>query len=269
MRKSVFALLAALLCLSACAPMPADSADKLTVYALKCGKADAFVLTCGGRTLVLDTGETDDADKILSLLEGLEIGKVDVLLLSHYDKDHVGGAAQLLAGVEVTEVIEPTYEEKSDEVKAYRLSLQQKGLTARRPDGPVTFNLGSAQVKVYPTALENPGDNDVSLIVTLTHGDLTFLFPGDAEEARLREWLADHDEAYTFLKAPHHGRWNDATQDFYTTVQPEICVVTTSEKNPADERTLALLNRLNAKTYLTQNGTVTLVSDGKTLNAGQ
>jgi len=129
--------------------------------------------------------------------------------------------------------------------------------------------MGSAELTVWPTGLADPGDNDVSLVTEIRHGDLSFLFPGDAEEARLREWLSEHTERYDFLKAPHHGRWNDASEAFYQTVDPALCVITDSEKNPADEETLSILESLGTKVYLTRNGTIRVTSDGKTLTVEQ
>lgn len=267
MARSCLAVLAVLFCLTACSAAPAEKREDLTVWAVKCGKADAFVLTCGGACMILDAGETDDADKILSILKDRDIDTVDVLLITHFDKDHVGGAAQLVSGAEIEEVVEPDYKEKSDEVKAYRLALGDIPARVVRSGEILRFDLGTAKVTVHPTSLKDPGDNDVSLIVEIVHGDRTFLFAGDAEEARLREWLSGHTDAYDFLKAPHHGRWNDACRDFYTTVSPDLCVITASEKNPADERTLAILDELGADVYLTQNGTIRFVSDGKTIRA--
>ncbi len=276
MRRSTAVLLTALLLLSACSssppsPLPSQSPaeDALTVCAVKCGKADAFVLYCGGHAMLLDAGETDDADKILSVLDDLKVDSIDVLLISHFDKDHIGGAAQLISSVGIGKVIEPVYKEKSDEMKAYRLALGQSDAEIVRAEKELSFGLGSAWVTIYPTSLDDPGDNDVSLIVSVTHGELDFLFPGDAEEARLREWMSGHDESYDFLKAPHHGRWNDASGDFYTQTRPRVCVITASEKNPADERVLELLESLGTEIYLTQEGNAVFESDGKTLRASQ
>ena len=56
---------------------------------LKVGKADAIVLESGGRAMVIDTGEEDDGQELVDFLKNRNISLVDVLIITHYDKDHV------------------------------------------------------------------------------------------------------------------------------------------------------------------------------------
>ena len=85
-------LLSAFLCVS-CKNRQTLSA--LTATFLKVGKADAAVLTCGNRTLVIDTGEPDDGAQLVRFLQNAGAASVDALIITHFDRDHVGGAAAL------------------------------------------------------------------------------------------------------------------------------------------------------------------------------
>ncbi|MDO4555742.1 MAG: MBL fold metallo-hydrolase, partial [Lachnospiraceae bacterium] len=63
----------------------------LTVTILKVGKADAIMIQTEDKVMMIDTGEEDDKDKLAIFLKQENISKVDYLIITHFDKDHVGG----------------------------------------------------------------------------------------------------------------------------------------------------------------------------------
>ena len=96
--------------------------DTLDIRFLKCGKADAIVLSCGGQTMVIDAGEEDDGEKLVSDLRAAGADHVDVLIITHFDKDHVGGAAKLIGNTEVKEIYTPSYVKPSDDYDNFSIS---------------------------------------------------------------------------------------------------------------------------------------------------
>ena len=68
---------------------------------------------------------------------------------------------------------------------------------------------------------------------------------------------------------PHHGRAEKNSEAFFEAVAPRYAVITCSEEEPPEDEVLALLKAAGAKTYLTSGGTVTAVSDGRTLTVSQ
>ena len=249
----------------------ADAAGTLTVRVLKAGKADAIIMTCGGEVLVLDTGETDDGDELARKLRESGAGKVDYLIITHFDKDHVGGAVRLLESFPVGTVYLPDYAGTSAEYTAFMAALSEKGITPVRLSEVLTFTFGDAGVTVEPPSsyeirnVTEEYDNDFSLITTVVHGENTLLFMGDAEKARITEWLeSGRVSDCTLLKVPHHGVYNKALPALIGAVSPEYSVVCDSSKNPADERTMALLSSAG-QLFETKDGDVTVVSDGASL----
>ena len=89
--KRLFPILGLLmvLLLSSCGKKSND----LTVVFPKLGAADCAILMTEDHTVVIDAGEAEDADTILDVLSDYHRDTIDLLLISHYDKDHVGGAA--------------------------------------------------------------------------------------------------------------------------------------------------------------------------------
>ncbi len=256
-----------------------SGAPTLRVTLLKVGKADAIVLETGDGVMVLDTGETEDGDKLADFLQARGIARVDLLVITHFDKDHVGGAAALAGRLELGRVLLPDYEGARPEYRAFLEVLAQKGVSPERLASPVTLSLGPAQLLVEPAA-DQPGsgpdappaeeDNDLSLVVTVTHGQNRLLFMGDAEGRRIAEWLAGPSCApCDFIKLPHHGRYDPALEQLLAAAAPRYAAICCSQKNPAEPQTLALLQQAGVQVYETKDGDITLVSNGQTLKISQ
>ena len=108
---AVLALMLALLVVVFAAKFVGKSEEdpNLTITALSVGKADALVLQQGGHTVLIDTGEKDDGDKIVRFLKNQGIHAVDLLVITHFDKDHVGGAVNVLKHLDVNSILMPEY----------------------------------------------------------------------------------------------------------------------------------------------------------------
>lgn len=253
--------------------------EPLTAAFLKVGKADAIVISRGEEALLIDTGEEDDGEKILEYMESQGIRQVQTMILTHFDKDHVGGADHILQGIPVEQVLEPDYAGSGKQYREYADTKENAG-EVRAVTVEETFSFAGATVTVYPSALtledildsgEKEYDNDLSLAVRLVDEDNTFWFLGDAKVLRIRELL--DTEVLTggcqVLKLPHHGRYSSETRPLLETVKPDNVVICCSGKNPPEEETLRELERLDIPAWETADGNVYAVSDGKTVRMRQ
>ncbi len=68
---------------------------------------------------------------------------------------------------------------------------------------------------------------------------------------------------------PHHGRYNELTPSFVEVISPRYAVITSSDKNIEDERTVHTLQTIGAEVYTTRNGDIEVTTDGKTINIKQ
>lgn len=253
-----------------------EGEEPLKVTLLKVGKADAIAVQNRNKTMVIDAGEEEDGEELAAFLKNQGISYVDVLLITHFDRDHVGGADTLVETMGIGEVLLPDYEGTHTEYVDFMRALEKKGIQPRRLTEPVEIRLGEAFVKTEPpqsyeiteNAVEQ--DNNFSLITTIIHGDNRLLFTGDAEKQRLRQWLSQEDvETCDFLKVPHHGVYNTVLKELADAVSPEYAVICSSGKNPADAKTLELLRSRGIETLETKDGNVTVISDGNHLEIRQ
>ena len=162
----------------------------LSLHLFSFGKADAFLLLTEEGAVLIDTGESGQGKEILSFLEERGISELDTLIVTHFDKDHVGGAAKVLKGIPVRRVLQSNCPRDSKEYNKYVSALALCRIEPVTVREELSFFLGEASFTVYPPEKETyPKDpsNNSSLAVAVRYGDTSFLFTGNAESARLKE----------------------------------------------------------------------------------
>ena len=274
--RALVAVLAVLLSLVGCSFDAGPELSPLTVTLLKVGKADAIVVLSDTHALLIDAGEEDDGDEITEFLQKHKIAEIDAMIITHFDQDHVGGADTVLDGFPVKTVYLPDYESTHPEYLDFLDAVNRTGTNVQSLTAPVSFRFGNADVLIEPpvsyesTAGSVDFDNNFSLITTIQHGDNRLVFMGDAEKQRIRQWLADSQPVTCdFLKVPHHGIYQKALAELFETLKPQYAVICSSEKNPAERKTLELLKQDCPSFFETKDGNVTVSSNGSTLEVQQ
>ena len=273
MKRPLILLIAAMLCIPmGCALcMPDARAQELRVEFFALDKADAILITTpDGQRVLIDAGTNKDGKQLVKRFAQEGIDSLDALIVTHFDKDHVGGADRILESVRVARVIMPQYEKESSQYDSFLLALkksagtQADALPARAQFAlPLSGDLTLTVTAAHETYYGEDEENDFSLCVRLAYGDTRFLFPGDAEDARQTELMEEGDIACDVLKVPHHGRMHDASYAFLRAASPAIAFVPDGEEEPASPVLIALLDELGAKIWCTGDGDLTVLSDGK------
>ena len=268
--KTVAALLALALLLTACAHPAAQTAPDTTqtdleVHFFDAGKADAILLTTANSTVLIDTGEQGFGKTILARLEEMEVRQLDVLIVTHFDQDHVGGAAKVLNSIPVGTVLQSNQPKDSEEYEKYVAALSGAGIEPVTVRETYEFTLDGVLYTVDPprqVQYDEDGSNNSSLIVTAQNGDNRFLFTGDAQTARLVEFLETSSAACDVLKLPHHGQDEPLLDALLDAAKPSYAVVTSSDDEPESEAVVSALEGAGIRVLYTRNGAVTLRSDG-------
>ena len=254
----------------------------LTITALPVGKADALILKTDDWAAMIDTGEERDGSYIRDTLEAADIDHLNLLLITHFDKDHVGSAAELLGTVGADQVLMPDYEGTRPEYAAFLSALEAHPETeVQRITGTETLEIpaGSVNTSLTIYAADDPAeiqdtdgeyDNDMSLVAKVICGEKKFLFTGDIEKTRIAQML-DSGEDWTadWIKMPHHGRYQKKVEKLLEAVNPFYAVICDGEDQPAEEETLDALKKRQIKEWETADGTVVTVTDGKNIKVRQ
>ena len=262
----------------------ANAEHLLTVRVLKTGKSDCMLIQLDNTVIMIDTADADDFGEISSTLNALGIARIDHLILTHFDNDHIGSAARIVQDYEVAEVYMPNYVRDSGLYRSLINALQSKSgqVNVHRLNDDTTIDLpvGSLWLnvsRVYPDLSheepipEDSMDNNLSLICGLTFGEFSALFMGDAEKERCEDFNAQTQYVgqYDFIKLPHHGNHNKALRDFLVESGVKYGVICTDAMENIEQEVVNLMRNLGALTYYSFNGDLTLRTDGDLVQCTQ
>lgn len=252
--------------------VPEVKAEVLSINCLAVGKADAIIVQQGEHAMLIDAGETTNGTTVVSALEKQGIEKLDALVITHYDKDHVGGAAKVLESVSVDTVFCPDYTGDNDEYLAFQRSIDKHG-DVRAVSEITSYTLGDASLTIHPAEdvaeIMEKGDehdNDLSLVIQMAYGEKKFLLTGDIEKKRTKQMLAAPvDWDCDWIKIPHHGRYQKKLKDLFEVATPTYAVISTSSAEAPEEKMTDALEEYGIETYDTMEKNVITYSDGKTI----
>lgn len=231
---------------------------------------------------MIDTGEERDGSYIRETLEAAGIDHLNLLLVTHFDKDHVGSAAELLETVGADQVLMPDYEGTRPEYAAFLSALEVHPETeVQRITGTETLEIpaGSVNTSLTIYAADDPEeiqdtedeyDNDMSLVAKLTCGERKFLFTGDIEKTRISQMLGSGvDWTADWIKMPHHGRYQKKTEKLLEAVKPTYAVICDAEEQLVEDKTMEALQKRKIYSWETENGLVETITDGKKIEIRQ
>jgi competence protein ComEC len=278
-KRAVFVALVLLCALLFALPLLRGDARQLRVTVLDVGKGDAIVIEAPmGETAVVDVGGLlpngrDRArEVVLPYLRQRRIGRVQTLLLSHPHPDHIGGAASLINGVTVGEVVDNGESQEDPLVRRYREAAQSRNVPCRQARRGETISLGDRVLLrvLAPPATAQGRTNNTSIVLRVEYGMTAFLLTGDVEAEAENEMIAtDQPLTCQVLKVAHHGSNQSSTAPFLSAARPRFAVISVNANNRngyPDPAVLERLKAVGAETYRTdRNGNVMFTSDGSSV----
>ena len=228
---------------------------------LKIGKADCIIINTGSNILMIDTGERENLSKIRFHMSEKGYDRIDTLIVTHYDKDHIGGAKEIIEQYGVKTVIETKFTSTSEEYLAYHQAIASTGATLNKLEENIRFNFDGCVFDILVpkrTKYSTAKDNNQSLVISMECGEKKLLFCGDALELRMAELVDDKIGHYDIVKLPHHGTYLKNYSMVLEELAPSYCVITDSAKNPADTELIDLLNQNEIPVYATRNGGISI-----------
>ena len=235
----------------------------LLVDFLNVGQGDSiFILTPDKKQILIDGGP---GDKVISSLQGMMPfydRTLDLVILTHPEKDHLGGLIDVLKRYKVENIVWTGFPKDTDECREWQKLISNRNVKTLKAGD--TIIAGKAIFEILnPVSEESP--NNSSLVAKLTLGGTSFLFTGDIDQEK-EALLTDVDS--DVLKVSHHGSKYSSSEEFLKNVSPEvavICVGQNSYGHPTEE-VLARLDNFGIHTLRTdQSNHIIITSDGKHL----
>jgi len=274
--------------------------NQLSITFCDVGQGDATLLSVGSIQMLIDTGQNE---KVFTCLENnmpFWDKKIEYLILTHMDSDHIGGAAQVVDAFNIDFLfINPSNKKTSDfrllETAVLRKSDTQMrlistfvGQNIRVTDGLKATLIGPdydfSQVEsikmpfsesILSDTIANSRqiiyeeniENNLSIALKVQFKDVVIILPGDLEKKGELAMMASGSlNNSTVLKAGHHGSKSSSIPGFVGMLQPEITIVSSGENNAYNHpnpQVIDMFSRMGVRIYQTKlSGELNFVSDG-------
>ncbi|WP_062104624.1 DNA internalization-related competence protein ComEC/Rec2 [Bacillus niameyensis] len=198
---------------------------------------------------------------LLPLLKSKGIHKLDKLILTHADIDHIGAGEDLIENISIEEIYISPNSWVKPVMKDIVISARKKGIHIKEGRAGISWNnLSGDFYFIYPFDENYEGNND-SLVLLANFGGLNWLFMGDIEKEGEWELIRSYKQLKAdVLKIGHHGSRTSTTEDFLKKVNPQYAIISAGENNRfghPHEEVVELLEDYNVHIFRTdQQGAV-------------
>jgi len=240
----------------------------MEVHYINVGQGDSTLVKCGDQCMLIDAGDDTKGTLIQNYLKKQGVKKIDYLILTHPDTDHIGGAPVIITKFDIDKVFMSNYEKDNKAYQKLIQALDNKRLKYSTPKVGVQYSLGTATITILAPNDEYDNPNDASIALLIQNGDNKFLFTGDSGEEAEEDILSNKiDISADVYKVGHHGSKYSTSPDFFREVSPTYAVISCGEGNSYGHPHAETLNTLRMNgvdVYRTdEDGTIIATSDGK------
>lgn len=254
-KKTIIILLIIIIIFNVLNLLPKD----LRIYFIDVGQGDStLILTPKGNSILIDgggseTGSFDVGEKILlPYLLDRGVTKIDYMMISHFDSDHVGGLFSILENLRVEHVLISKQGKESENYKHFLEISKRKKIKVIYAEAGDRINIEKNMFFeiLFPTRnliSENILNNN-SIVARLVYKNFKILFTGDIEEIAEKELIKLYSKTNKLradiLKVAHHGSKSSTIASFLKLVNPRISLIGVGATNTFGHPNIGVLERL-------------------------
>ena len=248
----------------------AQTSANVTIKFIDVGQGEAILIALPEKTMLIDAGPTGSAPKIEQVLQELGRNKIDYLVATHPDEDHIGGMADVISSTQIGTIYAPNKTNNTATYRKFLTAIQNNNLQITLAEaGTIIDQTDSYKLEIlWPTKNANFSDtNDYSIILKLTVGTKTFLFTGDAPTSAI---LQANPGYIDVLKLSHHGSRTGTNEQLIRRLSPTYAVLSYAVDNSYGHPMQSVLNALHKHSVEVwgtgANGTITITCDGTNID---
>ena len=205
-----------------------------SVHIIDVGQGDSiFIQTLENKRILIDAGDEEAEHTVYSYLKRKGVKKIDVLIATHPDTDHIGSMDYIIDKFKISHFYMP--EAKTDSEAFYNLldSCKDKNLKIEYlTKGDVLKIDSSTSMEILSPSTITDKNNLNSIVSLLNYKGYEFLFTGDAEKENESEILSSCNlPDIEFLKAGHHGSSSSSTDEFIAKLKPDAVAISCGYNN--------------------------------------
>lgn len=204
--------------------------SNLEVVMFDVGEADSMLISTPSKkvNILIDTGRGIDINNIIIYLKSIGISKLNYLIITHGDEDHIGGALYLIDNFKVDNVILNKGDYTELEVELI-IHLKNKNIKYTNNINKIPL-LGSYMYLLNTKKFSNENDN--SIVTYFEYQKYKFLFMGDSS-SKTEEYLINNYNLtnISFLKVGHHGSNTSSSPHFINKINPKVSLISVGRNN--------------------------------------
>ncbi len=209
-------------------------ADNLKVHFIDVRQGDAILIQYGGENYLIDSGKNLSSDKLIYYVDSVGVTTLNACLITHPDADHYGEFEDLVeSGLFTIEkfIINKTSSTNSSYIRLLNLLLTEN-ISVETVDYEDDLNW-SMTTDILSPNYENGfnNDNDNSIVIKMSLGEVDFLFTGDSVEDNNQYLLDTYDIDVEVLKVAHHGGLDGTSEAFLAEATPAVSVISTGNNS--------------------------------------
>ncbi len=224
-----------------------DKKSLLSIHIIDVGQGDSILVqTPTNKNILIDGGDEDSENIIISYLRQKRIKTIDIIIATHPDSDHIGSLDNVIKKFNVNSIYMP---EQSTDSEAYQNlinSCTDKNLSIQHLYKNDVLNIDN-NINIYvlsPSYIQEESNLN-SIVFKLTFNDNSFLFMGDAEEENEKEILHSFKlNNINFIKIGHHGSNSSSSLEFIKKISPDIAAISCGYKNQYGHPHREVINNL-------------------------
>lgn len=206
------------------------SADKMYVSFIDVGQGNCTLLRCGGKAILVDSGEVGAAQTVINYIKNLGIDELNCVLVTHQHTDHMGAMTKILYEFKIDDLIMPEIPEeiiptnKTYEKFLTAVSDNAGNVIAAKPGE--TYSYGEMKLEIFAPLRDYDNLNDMSAVSRISYGDTSVMFTGDATTTVEKDLLKKNiNYSATVLNVGHHGSKTSSSEAWLRAVNPKYAVI--------------------------------------------
>ncbi|MFF5994552.1 MBL fold metallo-hydrolase [Lysinibacillus sp. KU-BSD001] len=206
---------------------------QMQVHFIDVGQGDSILIQSpNGKTMLIDGGTRGAGDDVVTYLKSLGISTFDYVVATHPDADHIGGLIDVFAAFHVHHFVNSGKDHTSETYADLLEAAVNEGSAYIEPNQGDSIALDNAVNIQVLYANKNASDNnDASLVLKLTYGNVSFMLMGDASKEIETQIAATYDVSAQILKAGHHGSNTSSGLNFMQQVNPKAVILSYGKDN--------------------------------------
>lgn len=242
--------------------------SNLKIYFIDVGQADSILIQNKDENMLIDAGNNNDGDKLVSYFKSLGIKEFKYVVGTHPHEDHIGGLDNIIKSFSIDKVYLPDVITTTKTFEDVLIALEDKNMNFNVPKINENMSLGESSLNVLYTGTDEDDLNNSSIVLKLVFGNNSFLLTGDAT-SEIEELIIEKNIKADVLKIGHHGSRYSTSDSFLDKVNPQYAIISAGKNNSYKHPHTEILNKLekrNIEIYRTDNlGTILVTSDGTNL----